>query len=65
MSLKILISAGEASGDWYASRLAAAIRNEHPGTEFFGCTGPRMQQEGVRTIVDLRHSKEIADRPSV
>lgn len=52
MPLKVLISAGEASGDWYAARLAEAIERHYPGSYFFGCAGPRMQQQGVRPIVD-------------
>ena len=50
--LKILISAGEASGDWYAAQLTEAIRKAHPGAQFFGCAGPRMRNAGVRAIVD-------------
>src|SRR4051812_5595541 len=49
---KILISAGEASGDLYASALAEAIHRRIPQAELFGCTGHRMRQAGVRTIVD-------------
>lgn len=52
MPLKILISAGEASGDWYAAQLTEAIRKLHPDADFFGCAGPRMRQAGVRPIVD-------------
>ena len=52
--MRILISAGEASGDLYASRLVEAIRARHPEAEFFGCAGPRMQAAGVRAIVDAR-----------
>jgi lipid-A-disaccharide synthase len=49
---KILISAGEASGDMYAASLVAKVRQIWPGADFYGCTGPRMRQAGVRTIVD-------------
>ncbi len=52
MSLKILVSAGEASGDLYASEIVEALRRLSPGITFFGCTGPRMQRAGVKTIVD-------------
>ena len=52
MAYKILVSAGEASGDLYAAELVTALRKTIPDAEFFGCTGPRMQQAGVRTIVD-------------
>lgn len=49
---KVLISAGEASGDLYASSLVEALHRRHPDLEFLGCTGPRMRSAGVRTIVD-------------
>jgi lipid-A-disaccharide synthase len=52
--MRILISAGEASGDLYASRVVEALRLLHPDAEFFGCAGPRMQAVGVRPIVDSR-----------
>jgi lipid-A-disaccharide synthase len=52
--MRILISAGEASGDLYASRVVEALRARHPEAEFFGCAGPRMQASGVRAIIDLR-----------
>ena len=52
--VRVLISAGEASGDLYASRIVAALRVRHPDAEFFGCAGPRMQAAGVRAVVDSR-----------
>lgn len=52
MPRTILISAGETSGDLYASLLADELRRLWPSTTFFGCTGPRMRQSGVETVVD-------------
>ena len=52
MSRKILVSAGEASGDLYASLVVEELRRSQPDTEFFGCTGPRLRASGVRTVVD-------------
>lgn len=52
--MRILISAGEASGDLYASRLVEALRVRHPEAEFFGCAGSRMQAASVRPIVDAK-----------
>jgi len=49
---KILVSAGEASGDLYTAHLVTALRKRMPGAEFFGCAGPRMRQAGVRGVVD-------------
>jgi lipid-A-disaccharide synthase len=51
---RVLISAGEASGDLYAAGLVETLRRRNPDLEFFGCAGPRMQQAGVRTVVDSR-----------
>src|SRR5215510_5784751 len=49
---RILVSAGEASGDLYASLLVEELRRHWPDADFFGCTGPRLRQAGVRTVVD-------------
>src|SRR5207249_8826275 len=50
---KILVSAGEASGDLYASLVVEELRKTlGEGTEFYGCTGPRLRASGVRTVVD-------------
>jgi lipid-A-disaccharide synthase len=48
---QILISAGEASGDMYAARLAIALR-QRTGATFFGMGGPRMADAGVELIAD-------------
>src|SRR2546429_3303285 len=52
MPRRILVSAGEASGDLYASLVVEELRRTLPGAEFFGCTGPRLRAAGVRTVVD-------------
>jgi len=52
--MRILVSAGEASGDLYASRVVEILKARHPDAEFFGVAGPRMQDAGVRVIVDQR-----------
>src|SRR5947207_10036304 len=49
---RILVSAGEASGDLYASLVVGELAQRMPGAEFFGCTGPRLRAAGVRTVVD-------------
>ena len=51
ISPTILISAGEASSDMYAARLATALR-ERTGAQFFGMGGPRMAEAGVELIAD-------------
>jgi lipid-A-disaccharide synthase len=52
MHPKILVSAGEASGDLYAALLVEELRRVWPDAEFFGCTGPRLRSAGVGTVVD-------------
>ena len=52
MPARVLISAGEASGDLYAAALVRALRRHDPGLRFFGCAGPRMRAEGVEPTVD-------------
>lgn len=49
---KILVSAGEASGDRYAAGLVERLRERLPEAEFFGCAGPQMRAAGVRAVVD-------------
>lgn len=46
------MSAGEASGDLYASLVVEELRRLDPAAEFFGCTGPRLRAARVRTVVD-------------
>jgi lipid-A-disaccharide synthase len=52
MHPKILVSAGEASGDLYAALLVEELRRLWPDAAFFGCTGPRLRAAGVQTVVD-------------
>jgi lipid-A-disaccharide synthase len=47
----VLISAGEASSDMYAARLATALR-ARTGAQFFGMGGERMAEAGVDVVVD-------------
>ena len=48
---QILISAGEASSDMYAARLARALR-ERMGAHLFGMGGPKMREAGVELVAD-------------
>jgi lipid-A-disaccharide synthase len=50
-SPSVLISAGEASGDLYASLLVRELRRRWPEARFFGCTGPHLREVGVETVV--------------
>ena len=52
--LKIIIVAGEASGDMHAAKLVNAMREaaDDVSFEFFGATGPRLREAGVETVVN-------------
>jgi lipid-A-disaccharide synthase len=47
----ILLSAGEASGDMYASRLAITLQ-QRGDVQLFGMGGPQMRAAGVEIVVD-------------
>src|ERR1700753_323840 len=49
--LPLLLSAGEASGDMYAARLATALQ-QRADVKIFGMGGPQMRAAGVDTITD-------------
>jgi lipid-A-disaccharide synthase len=53
--LRLMIVAGEPSGDAHAAALVNALRKLSPGTEFFGATGPQLRAAGVDTIVATDH----------
>ena len=55
--LRILISAGEASGDMYGAQLIEALRRRRRDAEIFGLGGQRMRAAGCETLVD---AKDIA-----
>jgi len=57
---KIMIVAGEASGDRHAAKLVNALREAEPNVdfEFFGAAGPRMRDVGVDPVV-------LSDRLSI
>ncbi len=55
-AIELLISAGEASGDMYAARLATALQ-KRADVRFFGMGGPHMREAGVDIVVD---SAEVA-----
>jgi lipid-A-disaccharide synthase len=52
MRRRVMVSAGEASGDLYAALVVEELRRSWPDAEFFGCTGPRLRAAGVKTVVD-------------
>jgi len=52
--LRILISAGEASGEMYGAHLIDALRRCDVSLEFFGVGGDRMRAAGCATVVDAK-----------
>ena len=52
-SYKVMIVAGEASGDLHSAKLVNALREAAPGRtfEFFGAAGERMRAAGVEAVV--------------
>ncbi len=50
---RILLSAGEASGDLHGAELARALRRLYPNAQLSGLAGPRMVEAGVRPLVDF------------
>ena len=50
--MRILISAGEASGEMYGAGLMEALRRIEPSLEFFGVGGDQMRAAGCDTVVD-------------
>lgn len=52
--MKIMMSAGEASGDVHGAGLAREIKKISPATELFGLGGNLMESEGVRLVRNYR-----------
>ena len=63
--VRILISAGEASGEFYGAKLMEALRCQvaHrtpvPTLEFFGVGGDQMRAAGCNLVVDAREIAEV------
>lgn len=49
---RVMIVAGEASGDIYGAGLITTVAAEIPEIRFFGIGGPRMREAGCETLVD-------------
>ena len=52
--IRLLMVAGERSGDLHGAELASALKAALGDVEIFGCGGDAMQQAGVETVADLR-----------
>ncbi len=63
--VRILISAGEASGEFYGAELMTALRREvsheakREDIEFFGVGGERMRAAGCELVADAREIAEV------
>ena len=51
-SARILLVAGEASGDMHAADLVRALRQHRPDLEVFGIGGPYLRREGMRVLTE-------------
>ena len=53
--MKIMFSAGEASGDMHGANLARALKALDPEIELLGMGGSQMAQAGVRIVYDINN----------
>lgn len=53
MPKRVMISAGEASGELYGALLSRAVKKMWPDTEIIGIGGNRMKKEGVHLIAPI------------
>ena len=56
MSLRIVISAGEVSGDRHLSKAVAALKAAHPDCQLRGMAGRECEQAGAELLVDCYRS---------
>lgn len=56
---RIMVIAGEVSGDMHASTLIRAVKNKAPDIEWFGIGGPLMRELGVDTKHDVKEMAVI------
>ena len=54
MAQRLLIVAGEASGDLHGGNLARALRAQEPTLQLLGVGGRRMREAGVELLFDIR-----------
>jgi lipid-A-disaccharide synthase len=52
--MRVLFSAGDASGELHAAALAEELSRRAPGVEMFGLGGPAMEKAGVELVVPQR-----------
>lgn len=49
---RVMIIAGEASGDLHAAKLVREVKEKSPNINFYGTGGENMRQAGVDTLID-------------
>ena len=52
--MKVMFSAGEASGDTHAASVANALKEIDPSVDMFGMGGTLMERAGVRIVYDIK-----------
>lgn len=52
--MRLLLSAGEASGEHYGAQLIQALKRRRPELDCFGMGGQRMSEAGCELVVDAR-----------
>ena len=55
--LRIMLVAGEASGDMHAAAFVRELRQQQPDVEIVGVGGAKLREQGMRTVVD---SEDVA-----
>ena len=58
-ALRLLVSAGEASGEMYGAQLIHAFKRRLPDIEVFGVGGERMQAAGCKLVVNARDTSVV------
>lgn len=53
--MKIMLSAGEASGDLHGANLAESLKAVDPQVELIGMGGEQMRKAGVRIVYDIKN----------
>lgn len=57
--LRLLLSAGEASGDLHAAAIARALRRREPNVQMMGMGGVHMAEAGVKLLIDIEQSSVV------
>lgn len=55
MTLRVLLVAGEASGDLHGAALVTQLRARRPDLQVAGIGGPRLRAAGMQVLVDTAH----------